>query len=281
MTRPVTIIEPPSLRQVRLMREVGRLAGAFDLLHTLSVHRIKVRYKQSRLGLLWALLHPLAMMLAFTLMFFLIGGAPAEGVPYPVFVYAALLPWTSFASGLSSATGSLTGHASLLTKVSFPREILPLTYVVVALVDLAIASTVLIALMIWYQVALTFLALWAVAAIAILAVWLIGTSLLLSALQVRFRDVGLAMPVVLQLWMFASPVLYPLSRAERMLPPPLYAAYLMNPMAGIVDTVRRTVVLQQQPDMQALAVGALVAAALAPIAYAYFKLTERTMADIV
>jgi lipopolysaccharide transport system permease protein len=114
-----------------------------------------------------------------------------------------------------------------------------------------------------------------------MAVCLTGASLALSALQVHFRDVGLAMPVILQIWMFASPVLYPLSRAKSTLPAPLYAAYLLNPMAGIVDTVRRTVVLLEPPDLQALGIAALVAAATVPIGYMYFKLTERTMADIV
>jgi lipopolysaccharide transport system permease protein len=280
-SRPLTCIEPPSLGSVRLLGEIGRLATSYDLLRTLSIHRIKVRYKQSRLGLLWAILQPLAMMLAFTLMFHLIGGAPAEGVPYAVFVYAALLPWTAFASGLSSATGALTGHAALLTKVSFPREILPLTYVVVALVDLCIAATVLFGMMAWYRISVTIEALWAVPAIAVLTAWLVAAGLLLSALQVRYRDVGLAMPVVLQVWLFASPVLYPLATVQRVLPARFYALYVLNPMAGIVETIRRTVVLHQAPDLQALVTSALISLALLPIAYTYFKFTERTMADVI
>jgi lipopolysaccharide transport system permease protein len=280
-TRPVVCIEPPSFQVLGLLADAGRLTGSFDLLRTLSIHRIRVRYKQSRLGLLWAVLHPLAMMLAFTLMFYLIGGAPQQGVPYAVFVYAALLPWTAFSSGLSSATNSLTGHASLLTKVSFPREILPLTYIVVALVDLSIATSVLAAMMAWYHVALTRLALWAIVAVAILALFLVGSGLLLSAVQVRYRDVGLAMPVALQVWLFASPVLYPLSMVKAALSPWLYRLYLLNPLAGIVDTVRRTVVLHQPPDLVALAASAVVTLVLLPIAYLYFKYAERTMADVV
>jgi len=280
-TRTVTCIEPPTLGGIQLFAEAARLMASYDLLRTLSIHRIKVRYKQSRLGLLWAILQPLAMMLAFTLMFRLIGGAPAEGVPYAVFVYAALLPWTAFASGLSSATGSLTGHAALLTKVSFPREILPLTYVVVALVDLCIAASVLFGMMLWFRISVTPQALWAIPAIVVLAVWLVGVGLLLSALQVQYRDVGLAMPVVLQVWLFASPVLYPLSTVKQVLPARFYALYVLNPMAGVVETVRRTVVLSQDPDLQALSMSALLSLALLPIAYTYFKFTERTMADII
>src|SRR3954462_317075 len=118
--RPVIRYTPPSWSDLRLVVELARLPRFFDLLWTLSVHRVKVRYKQSRLGILWAVLQPLAMMLVFTLMVSVIGGAPSQGIPYAVFAYAALLPWTAFSSGLSSASGALTSHASLLTKVAFP-----------------------------------------------------------------------------------------------------------------------------------------------------------------
>ena len=117
VTRTITYFTPPTLSRVRPLAELARLPRFFDLLWTLSVHRVKVRYKQSRLGIVWALLQPLAMMLVFTLMFSFIGGAPSQGVPYAVFAYAGLLPWTAFSSGLSSASGALTSHAALLTKV--------------------------------------------------------------------------------------------------------------------------------------------------------------------
>jgi lipopolysaccharide transport system permease protein len=258
-----------------------RLAGFRDLLFTLSAHRIKVRYKQSRLGILWAVLQPLAIMLAFTLVFSLLGGAPSEGIPYALFAYSALVPWTAFASGLSSATGALTGHAALVTKVSFPREILPLTYVVAAITDGAIACIALAALMAWYGVPIGATALWSLLAFVLLALWLLASGLLLSAVQVRHRDVGLAVPVVLQVWMFATPVVYPLSLAHAKLSPALYVAYVMNPMAGIADTFRRGLVLHAGPDPTALAAAAIVTAVLLPVAYAYFKHAELTMADVV
>ncbi len=240
-----------------------------------------MRYKQSRLGVLWALLQPLAIMLAFSLVFSLLGGAPSEGVPYAVFAYAALVPWTAFASGLSNATSSLTGHAALLTKVAFPREILPITYIVAAMADAAIASLALGGLMLWYGIALAPSALWALPALLLLALWLLGTGLLLSAVHVRHRDVGLAVPVLLQVWMFATPVVYPLSLARGKLSPVAYTAYILNPMAGIVDTFRRGVVLHATPDMPALLAATLVVMALLPCAYIYFKHAERTMADAV
>jgi homopolymeric O-antigen transport system permease protein len=266
---------------MRLWSELRALPGSFDLLRTLSAHRINVRYKRSRLGILWAMLQPLSMMVVFTLVFTLVGGAPAQGVPYPLFAYTGVLLWSAFSGGLSSAAAALTAHASLVTKVHFPREILPLTYVVVALADLIIGGILLVAFMAWYDVTITALALWALVSVALLTLWLIGLGLLLSALNVKYRDLSLALPVVLQIWMFASPVLYPLSAARHGLSDQLYALYIANPMAGIVDTFRRAVVLNEQPDLQALAVSAAVTLVLLPVAYAYFKVTEQTVADVV
>jgi lipopolysaccharide transport system permease protein len=279
--RPHTVIEPPSLSLLHAVGAARRLPQFAELLRTLTAHRLSVRYKQSKLGLAWAMIHPLAMMLVFTLMFTLLGRSPAAGVPYPVFAYAALVPWVAFAGGLSTTTNSLTSHASLLTKVYFPREILPLTYVAAALVDLAVASIALVALMIWYGIPLTWTAWWALPAVMLMGTFLTGAGLLLSATQVRYRDVGIAMPMVLQIWMFGSPVIYPLQLARDVMPGWLYQLYLLNPMAGVVDTFRSAIVLHRTPDLQALASGALVAAVLLPAAYAYFKFKERTMADAI
>jgi len=279
--RRVTVIEPPSWRAVRPGAAVARLARFGDLLLTLSAHRISVRYKQSRLGIIWAVLQPVAIMLTFTAVFSLLGGAPSEGIPYALFAYTALVPWTAFASGLSSATGSLTSHAALLGKVSFPREILPLTYVAAAMTDLLLACTALAALMVWYAVSLTVTAFWSLLALVLLVLWLVATGLLLSAVQVRHRDVGLAIPVVLQVWMFATPVVYPLALARTRLTPLLYLAYVSNPMAGIIDTFRRGLVLHAGPDMTALTMAAVVVVIVLPVSYVYFKFAELTMADVV
>lgn len=279
--RRVTIIEPPSIWRLSPAAELARLSQFGDLLRTLSTHRIKVRYKQSRLGIVWAVLQPLSMMLVFTLMFSFLGNVPSQGVPYALFAYSALLPWSAFSSGLQTSASALTSHASLLTKVYFPRELLPLTYVFAALTDLAIASTALAGLMLWYRVPLTSLAWWALPALVLMTTFLLAAGLLLSAVQVRYRDVGLAMPVLMQIWLFATPVLYPLDLARHALPPHLFALYVANPMAGVVDTFRRALVLQQAPDVHALAIGALVTCALLPVSYLYFKYTELTMADVI
>jgi lipopolysaccharide transport system permease protein len=275
------VYEPPALRRIHLRASLNRLRQFSDLFVTLSLHRISVRYKQSRLGILWAVIQPLAMMVAFALMFTFVRATPAGSVPLPLFVYSALIPWTMFSGGLTAASGALTSHASLLTKVSFPREILPLTYIVAALTDFALAAIVLGAMMAWYGVPLTWTAVWAAPAILVLTAFLIGLALIVAALQVRYRDVGLAMPVLTQVWLFASPVLYPLDAVKTSLPPPLYQIYTLNPLAGIVDTFRRAVVLHQPPEYAALGVSAAIAALLLPAAYLYFKYTELTMADTV
>jgi lipopolysaccharide transport system permease protein len=280
-SRPVTVFEPPTLRRLHPLAALRRLVRARDLFLTLSLHRISVRYRRSRLGILWAAIQPLAMMLVFTLMFTVLRAMPAAEVPFPIFAYSGLIPWTMFSSGLNNASTALTSHAALLTKVSFPREILPLTYVVAALVDMAIASLVLVGLMLWFGIALELTALWAIVAVLLLTGLLIGLGLLLSALQVRFRDVGLAMPLLVQVWLFATPVFYPLSAVKASLSEPVYWVYRLNPMAGVVDTFRRGVVLHQGPDPGAIALSAAVVAILLPVAYVYFKHVEVTMADVV
>jgi lipopolysaccharide transport system permease protein len=281
MARATRVYEPPALHRVRPIDALTELRGFGDLLLTLSIHRIKVRYKQSRLGILWAIIQPLSMMMAFTLMFTLLRAAPSGPVPFPLFLYAGLIPWTMFSSGLTSASTALTTHASLLTKVYFPREILPLTYVAVALVDFSLAALVLVGLMIWFGVPLSSTAIWALPAIATLTALLVGLGLLLSAVQVRYRDIGLALPVLMQLWLIASPVLYSLETVRAALPPQLYTLYTMNPMAGVVDTFRRAVVLHQTPDVQAFGTSVAIAVILVPAAYLYFKYVELTMADVI
>jgi lipopolysaccharide transport system permease protein len=281
MSRPTVVYEPPSLRHIHPIAALGGLHQFLDLFVTLSLHRINVRYKQSRLGIIWAVIQPSAMVVVFTLMFTLVRANPGGAVPFPLFAYAALVPWTMFASGLTSASSALTSHASLLTKVAFPREILPLTYIVAAVVDFFLGALVLGALMLWFGVAPGWQAFWAAPAIVILIVFVTGLGFLLAAVQVRYRDVGLAMPVLLQVWLFASPVLYSLDAVRASLPRPLYFIYTINPLAGIVETFRRALVLNQAPDYVSLVTAAAIAALLLPIAYVYFKYVELTVADTI
>jgi lipopolysaccharide transport system permease protein len=275
--RPIRIIRPPSFSPFNLLRELRGLWHYRDLFYTLTVHRIKVRYKQSALGLAWAILQPLSLMLIYTVIFSVVAKVPSEGVPYAVFAYAALLPWTYFSSALTNATSGLVNHSQLVTKVYFAREILPLTYVSAALFDFAVASSFLMALFIYYRVSLTFYALWAIPILVLLTMLATAFSLFFSVIQVRFRDVGVAMPLLLQLWMFATPVVYPLSAV----PQRLRGYYALNPLVGVIENFRRVMLQGMPPDFYSLGISAVIAAIVLPVAYLYFKQVEATMADII
>jgi lipopolysaccharide transport system permease protein len=275
--RRVKIIRAPSFSVTALLRGLAVLWEYRDLFYTLSLHRIKVRYKQSVLGIAWALLQPLSLMLIYTLVFSTIAKIPTGATPYAVTAYTGLLLWTYFSTAIVNSTNGLVSHAHLVTKVYFPREILPLTYVVAALFDFVIASTVLVGMMIYYDVSLTVNVLYVVPIIALLTCFVISMSLVFSAVQVRFRDVGVAMPLLLQLWMFATPVVYPLSAV----PERWRGLYSLNPMAGVVESFRAVVLHGSAPDLNAFGPSALISLLLLPLSYVYFKHVESTVADVI
>jgi lipopolysaccharide transport system permease protein len=206
-----------------------------------------------------------------------IARVPSNGHPYAVFAYAGLLPWTAFSAALASGAGSLVTHAPLVTRVYFPREILPVTYVAAALFDLVIAATVLGLMLVYYGVALTSAVVFVLPTVIVLAALSTGISLALCAVNVRFRDVGVAMPLLLQLWMFASPVIYPLSAV----PQAWRGFYQLNPMVGIVDAFRRAVLEGQAPDPSAFGTAVAITAVILPAAYIWFKYAEANMADVI
>lgn len=271
------VIRPATSRLAGVLDRLRELPDYTDLLLTLSAHRINVRYRQTVLGVLWAVLQPLLLMVIFTSVFSVLARMPSEGVPYALFAYTALLPWTFFSTALTNATSSLVNHTQLITKVYFPREILPLTYVIAAVFDLAIGCIVLGALFLWFDVSLTAQTWYVVPIVMLLVAWALAVSLLCSAAQVRWRDVGVAMPLLVQLWMFASPVIYPLS----VVPESWRGWYLLNPMAGIVNGFRQVLLHGAPPDALPLQYAAAVTLCALPIAYAVFKRAEATMADIV
>ncbi|MGI8655335.1 MAG: ABC transporter permease [Pyrinomonadaceae bacterium] len=275
--RRVKIIRAPSFSPAGLLDNFKTLARYRDLLYTLSVHRVKVRYKQSLLGLSWAILQPLSLMLIYTLIFSVIAKVPSGSLPYAVFSYTGLLLWTFFSTALTNATSGLVSHSHLVTKVYFPREILPLTYVTAALFDLLIASSVLGGLMIYYQVPLTMNALYAIPIVLVLALFVASLSLMFSATQVRFRDIGVAMPLLLQIWMFATPVVYSLSAV----PEHFRTLYMLNPMVGVIENFRQVILEGKPPNFYALGISALISLLLLPASYIYFKRVEATVADII
>lgn len=275
--RYTTVIRPPSLSLFGIGRQLLHLAHYRDLIYTLSVHRVKVRYKQSVLGIAWAVLQPLALMLIYTVVFSLIVRMPSDNVPYAIFAYTALLPWTFFATALSNSANGLVSHAQLVTKVYFPREILPITYIVAAIFDLIIGSIVMVVLLFYYGIALTANAFYLLPILIVLTCFTTAMALFLSATQVHFRDIGVAMPLLLQLWMFATPVVYPLSAV----PMWLRGWYQLNPMVGVIENIRRAVLQGAPPDFRMLGFSAVVSILLLVVSYVYFKRVEATLADVI
>jgi len=276
----VRVIRPPSLSMGDLAGHVRNLTRYADLIHTLSEHRIRVRYKQSVLGVAWAIVQPVALMAIYTVIFSLVARIQTNGTPYAIFVFAGLVPWSYFSTALTAGTNSLVSHSNLITKVYFPREILPLTYVISGLFDFLVASSLLVGLMVFYRVPVNANILYALPVLAVMTMFVIAMVLILSATQVRFRDVGVGVPLLLQIWMFATPIVYPLS-AVAGLPRPLGWLYRLNPMVGVIESFRRTVLQGMTPDFAMLGVSMLVTTALLPAAYLYFKRVEGTAADVI
>src|SRR6185369_1467545 len=241
-------IRPPSIFGFNLLANLSKLLQYKDLVWTLSLHRIKVRYKQSVLGILWAFLQPISMMLVFPFIFSLIARMPSDGIPYAIFAFTALLPWNYFSTSVSNGTSSLVKDSQFVTKVYFPREILPITYIVAAFFDFAIASILLGGLMLYYRIPLTINAIYAIPIILILSCFALAMSLLLSATQVRFRDIVVAVPLLLQVWLFATPVIYPLSAVPARWRP----FYALNPMVGVIENFRLVMLAGVAPESGSL-----------------------------
>jgi lipopolysaccharide transport system permease protein len=279
-SRSIRVIRSPSLSLTDLVGHVQSLTRYAGLIYTLSEHRIRVRYKQSMLGVTWAIVQPMALMAVYTVIFSFVAHIETNGIPYPVFVFTGLVPWAFFSTALTAGASALVSHSNLITKVYFPREILPLTYVIAGLFDFLIASSLLAALMLVSRVSVNINILYALPVIAIMTMFVMAMLLILSATQVRFRDVALGMPLLLQIWMFATPIVYPLSAVTRF-PHPLGWLYRANPMVGVIENFRRTVLEGMAPDFAILGVSLVVTIVLLPLAYLYFKRVEGTAADVI
>ena len=271
--RPLVIIEPSSaLGAVRL----ADIWAYRELLYFLIWRDVKVRYKQTALGVIWAVLQPLFMMLIFTIFFGRLAGVQTDGVPYPLFAFVGLVPWTFFANTISTSGNSLVGNAHLITKVYFPRLIVPSAAVGAGLVDFALAFVILVGIMAYYGVAPTgnLLMLPVVLALTVLFTLAVGTWL--AALNVKYRDVRFALPFLVQLWLFVSSVIVPSSGV----PQPWRRLLILNPVSGLIEGWRAAL-LGLPFDWPALAVAAgLTAAALFTAAY-YFRRVEKDFSDII
>lgn len=270
----VTVIEPSrgylslNLQEVWVYRE---------LLYFFIWRDVKVRYKQTFVGAAWAIIQPLTTMVIFTIVFKKLASMPSDGLPYPIFAYAALLPWNLFAGALTRSSTSLVVQARLITKVYFPRLLVPLSATVAGCVDFAIAFVILIGMMIWYGIVPGWAVLTLPLFVLLAMIAAFSISLWLGALNVRYRDVGHALPFVVQLWLFASPVAYPTS----VLPEKWQLIYSFNPMAGVIEGFRWALLDKAHPDFGVLTISALMTALLLFGGLIYFKRMERTFADVV
>jgi len=248
-----------------------------ELLYFLAWRDIKVRYKQTVLGAAWAIIQPFSTMVVFSIFFGRLAKMPSDGIPYPIFAYCALLPWSYFAGALDRAGNSLVGSANLVTKVYLPRLILPLSATMAGLLDLAIAFVVLIAMMIFYGITPTS-AVWTLPFFLLLALATsLGVGLWLSALNVQYRDVRYTIPFLTQFWLFASPVAYPSS----LVPEQWRVLYGLNPMAGVIEGFRWALLGKGSGPGPMLAVSVLVTAVLLVSGAYYFRRMEKTFADVV
>src|SRR5215213_7219742 len=247
-----------------------------ELLVFLAWRDVRVRYKQAVLGMGWVVLQPLLMTLVFTVFLGVIVRVPSDNVPYPLFAYSGLLLWTFFSGAISGSGNSLIGNAHLITKVYFPRLLIPLASILARMVDLFVALVMLVGLMIYFRVGVSSGLLIAPLLIGLLALLALGLGMWTSALNVKYRDVGLALPVFVQLWMFVSPVVYPLT----LVPEPWRFVYSLNPLVGIIEGFRAAL-FGKSFNWQALAISAIVTLALLVYAGFVFKRREKTFADII
>jgi lipopolysaccharide transport system permease protein len=258
--------------------ELSEVWAYRELLFFLVLRDVKVRYKQTALGVLWAILQPVISMVIFTVIFHRFAGIPSEyHVPYPLFVFAGLLPWLYFSSCLTQSSTSIVGNASLVTKVFFPRLIIPLASVVAPLVDFLLASLVLTGMFVWYG----WVPNWHIVVtpfyLVLALLTALGVGLWLSALNVRYRDVPYVVPFLTQIWMFATPVFYGVT----LFPPEWRWALALNPMAGVIDGFRWAELGRGLPHYDVLAVSTLVAIGLTVSGLWFFKRAERHFADVI
>ena len=256
-----------NLRQLWVYRE---------LLYFLTLRDIKVRYKQTLLGVSWIVLQPLLTTLVFTLFLGVLVRVPSEGYPYILFVYTGMLPWTFFSFGVSTSGNSLVSNAHLITKVYFPRSILPIAAVAARLLDFAIGFAVMFSLMVYFGVRPTANLLLLPLLIALITLLTLGIGMLTSALNVKYRDVTVLIPVLLQLWMYASPVVYPAS----LVPGRWRQLYDLNPMAGLVEGFRAAL-LGGRINWMSLTVAAALIIGLLIVASIKFRRMENQFADVV
>jgi lipopolysaccharide transport system permease protein len=271
---PTAVIAPPT-RWENLA--LGELWQYRELLFFFVWRDIKVRYKQTVFGAAWAVIQPVFTMLVFSVFFGRLAGVDSDGLPYPIFAYAALVPWTYFANAITAAGNSLVDQERIISKVYFPRLLMPLASVLAGLVDFSIAFVVLLGMIAWYGITITWAVLLLPLFILLAALAALAVGLWLAALNVQFRDVRYAIPFLVQFWLFATPVAY----SSSLVPEQWRTLYGLNPMAGVVEGFRWTLLGQGSPPSPMLAVSALTVLVILVGGLYFFRRLEQSFVDVV
>ena len=272
---PITLLKP-SKGWTSL--KLGELWEYRELLYFLIWRDVKVQYKQTILGAMWAILQPFMTMIVFSLFFGKLAKVPSDGIPYPIFSYTALVPWTFFSTRLTQASNSLVSGSNLIKKIYFPRLAMPAASVLAGLVDFVLAFVVLLGMMVFYGIYPTWNVLWLPFLLLLAIATGLGASLWLSAMNVQFRDIRYTVPFITQFWMFATPIAYPSSLIEN---PILRAMYAINPMVGVVDGFRWALLGTDTAPGVLIIVSTLSATVLLVTGAFYFRRMEKTFADVV
>jgi lipopolysaccharide transport system permease protein len=270
---PVTIIRP---LKGWIPIDLKELWAYRELIYTFASRDIKVRYKQTALGAAWAIIQPLFAMVIFTIVFGGLAKIPSEGIPYPLFSYSALLPWTLFAEGITRSTSSMIANSNIMTKVYFPRLVMPISGILSPIVDFAVAFIILIGMLLYYGFIPTINIIWLPAFILLALATSLGVGLWLSALNVQYRDFQYTVPFIIQIWLYSSPVVY----AASLVPEKYRLLYGLNPMAGVIEGFRWAL-LETEPPSSMIFVSILMVAVILISGAYYFKRMEKTFADVV
>ena len=270
-----TLLIKPSTGWVSL--KLHELWEYRELLYFLTWRDIKVRYKQTALGAAWAIIQPFFTMVVFSVIFGRAAKMPSDGVPYPIFSFAALVPWTFFANGLNQSSNSLVGSSNLITKVYFPQLVIPISTVISGVIDFALAFAVLLVMMFYYGITPTLNIIWLPAFLLLAVITALGVGLWLSALNVEYRDVRYVVPFLTQFWFFATPIVYP----STLLHEPWRTIYGLNPMVGVIEGFRWALLGTNTKPGPLIAASSLAAIVLLIGGAFYFKRMERNFADII
>lgn len=272
--QPLILIRPKKGLQLMDLKELSHYR---DLLFFLVARNIKIKYKQTVLGGLWAVIQPFFMMVVFTLFFGRLAKMPSDGIPYPIFNYSAMIAWVYFAQAVGQSGNSIVGEQNLISKVYFPRIVIPLTPIISGLLDFFIAFLVLLGMMLYYRIWPTMMVFILPLLIMLMMLTAIGVGTILSALNAKYRDIGYTIPFLLQFWMFASPIVYPSS----LVPERYRMIYAINPMVGVIEGFRSALLGNTVFPAPMVVLSAAVSLGLFMAGIVYFKQVERHFADVI